>query len=306
MPYYFAPMEGITDRIYRRLHRAFFGGVQRYYTPFFSPTTHRCLTPRESRELPPADSMDCTVVPQMLTKNAADFLWMARQCADLGYTQVDLNLGCPSGTVTAKGKGAGMLSDLPFLDGFLSEIFADAPLPVSVKTRIGFHSAEEFPAIVEVLNRYPICELTVHPRVRDAFYGGDADMSAFDYAVSHSRAAVCYNGDIGSLSQAREMQEKYPQISAVMIGRALVGDPGMLSGGTRVPELRRFHDALFAQYAEAFGSRRNAVSRMKESWNYWLPHFEGSEKLGKQLRKTNDASQYLDLAARIFDTLPYC
>ena len=169
MRYYFAPLEGITDSIFRRLHHQFFPGVERYYTPFFSPTVHRVLTNREQRELPNADTLGFDTVPQVLTGNAGDFLWMAQVCADRGYAQINLNTGCPSGTVTAKGKGAGMLRDPDGLDAFLNDVFSRSPLPVSVKTRIGFDSPEELPRILEVFNRYPVCELIVHPRTRRSF-----------------------------------------------------------------------------------------------------------------------------------------
>ena len=111
MRYYFAPLEGLTDYVYRKLHNEFYPGVHRYYIPFLSPTVHRALTPREAREIPIAASRGFTEIPQLLTKNTDDFLWMATQCCDRGYTEVNLNLGCPSGTVTAKKKGAGMLED---------------------------------------------------------------------------------------------------------------------------------------------------------------------------------------------------
>ena len=229
MRYYFAPLEGLTDSTFRRIHHKYFPqGIDRYYTPFFSPTVHRALTPREARELPPADSMDITVVPQLLTKVAEDFVWMSTQCRDLGYEEVNLNLGCPSGTVTAKGKGSGMLRDVDALDAFLEEIFRDSALPVSVKTRIGFSDAEEFPKLMEIFNRYPIKELTVHPRVRTAFYKGDVDMDAFRYCVQVSKNPVCYNGDILSRKNADEIQHQFPTVEAVMIGRGLIGDPGML------------------------------------------------------------------------------
>jgi tRNA-dihydrouridine synthase len=172
-------MEGITDSIYRTLHHKHFGGVDRYYMPFFSPTQHRFLTAREARELPKADSVTFTAVPQILTKHSEDFIWAASVCRDLGYDEVNLNLGCPSGTVVAKGKGSGMLRDLSALDAFLDEIFASAPLPISVKTRIGMESGEEFPAILEIYNRYPMKELTIHPRVRKVFYKGSVEMDAF-------------------------------------------------------------------------------------------------------------------------------
>ena len=119
MQYYFAPLEGLTDRIYREVHHKHFPGIHRYYTPFLSPTVHRSLTGRELREIPPADSLQYDVMPQALTKNPEDFLWLAQQCADRGYTEINLNLGCPSGTVTAKKKGAGMLADLEALENIL-------------------------------------------------------------------------------------------------------------------------------------------------------------------------------------------
>ena len=148
MQYYFAPLEGLTDSVFRRIHHKYFPGIDRYYTPFFSPTVHRSLTAREARELPPADTLDVAVVPQVLTKVSEDFIWMSQVCRDRGYGEINLNLGCPSGTVTAKGKGSGMLRDLPALDRFLDEIFAGSVLPISVKTRIGFGDSGEFPAIM--------------------------------------------------------------------------------------------------------------------------------------------------------------
>ena len=135
MQYYYAPMEGLTDSIYRRLHSEFFSGVDRYYMPFLSPTIHRTLTHREDRELPMADSVPFAAVPQLLTKVPEDFLWAAQVCLDRGYEEVNLNIGCPSGTVVAKGKGSGMLRDVQALDAFLSEVYEKAPLPISVKTR---------------------------------------------------------------------------------------------------------------------------------------------------------------------------
>lgn len=301
MQYYFAPLEGLTDSVYRKLHRTFFSGPERYYTPFFSPTVHRSLTQKEQRELPYADTLGYSVVPQILTKNAEDFLWLAQQCADRGYQEVNLNLGCPSGTVTAKGKGSGMLREPDALDGFFEQIYAYAPLAISIKTRIGFHSAEEFPQIMEILNRYPVRELTVHPRVREDFYSGTPDMDAFSYAVAHSRAPVCYNGDITELSQIHQL----PPVNAVMIGRGLIADPGMLNPEKNTTEnLRAFYDALLPAYAEAFGSAKNAMFRLKEHWFYLLTRFEGAEKLGKQLRKTTDLCDFQRITNQIFDECP--
>lgn len=301
MHYYFAPLEGLTDGIYRKLHYEYFSGPDRYYTPFFSPTVHRALTLKEQRELPFADTLGYTAIPQILTKNSEDFLWFARQCADRGYQEVNLNLGCPSGTVTAKGKGSGMLKEPDALDEFLEQIFASAPLPISVKTRIGFYSAAELPKIMEIFNKYPICELIVHPRLRKDFYNGTPDMSAFYYAQECSKAPICYNGDITNLSQLQNL----PGINSVMIGRGLIADPGMLNPEKNTPEnLRNFCDALLYTYTDAFGSAKNAMFRLKEHWFYLLTRFSGAEKLGKQLRKTTDLQEFQRITSQIFDTCP--
>ena len=305
MRYYFAPLEGLTDSIYRRLHRQFFPGVDRYYTPFFSPTVHRALTSREARELPAADSMACPVIPQLLTKVPEDFLFMAGVCKDRGYTEINLNVGCPSGTVTAKGKGAGMLRDLQALDGFLAAVFSKSPLPISVKTRLGFADPEEFPQILEIYNRYPICELTIHPRVRTVFYSGSVDMDAFHYGVETAKMPLCYNGNLYTLSQVQGLENQFPQVGAVMIGRGLIADPGLLTpGGTTACALEAFHNALLDAYIQEFGGSRNAMFRLKENWRHWLCKFENSEKLGKRLRKTTDLDEYRAITAEIFHTLP--
>ena len=304
MQYYFAPMEGLTDSIYRRAHHTYFSGVDRYYMPFLSPTIHRTLTHREDRELPMADSVAFQAVPQVLTKVAEDFLWAAQVCRDRGYDEVNLNAGCPSGTVVSKGKGSGMLRDLDHLDRFLEEIFQESVLPISIKTRLGIENSEEFPKILEIYNRYPIIELTIHPRVRKQFYNGTVDMEMFRYAAQNSRNPLCYNGDITSVAQINKLQLEFPMVESVMIGRGLVADPGLLCGGTEIKALEQFMNALLEEYTVSFGGARNAMFRLKENWGLLHPRFEGVDKLWKRLRKTTDLEEYKAITAEIFHTLP--
>ena len=297
----FAPLEGLTDGIYRRLHHEYFPGVDTYFTPFFSPTVHRSLTPREQRELPRADSLGFRVVPQLLTKNAQDFLWMTEVCRDYGYGEVNLNLGCPSGTVVAKGKGSGMLSDPDGLAAFLDDVFARAALPVSIKTRIGISDSHEFPRLMEIFNRYPLRELIIHPRLRKDFYSSEIRWDALEYALETSKNPICYNGNLCSLRQIQSFSQRYPPIQSVMLGRGLIGDPGMLTpGGTNAKTLEAFHNALLEEYLVCFGGSRNAMFRLKENWRYLLCRFEGSEKLGKRLRKTTDLAEYRSITAQLF------
>ena len=305
MRYYFAPMEGITDSIFRRTHAKYFGGVDRYYMPFLSPTIHRTLTHKEDRELPFAHSESFAAVPQILTKVADDFLWAAQVCADRGYQEVNLNVGCPSGTVVSKGKGSGMLRDPEALDRFLEEVFAKSPLPISIKTRLGIENSHEFPAILEIYNRYPIQELTIHPRTRKQFYDGELHMDMFTYAIENSTNPLCFNGDLRISSDISNFSKQYPQIESVMIGRGLIADPGMLTpGGTTRDALKAFTDELTESYIEAFGGARNAMFRMKENWSFLRHRFQDSDRLWKQLRKTTDLGEYRAIIAELFHTLP--
>ena len=289
MRYYLAPMEGLTDSIYRRIHNKYFPGLHSYYMPFLSPTIHRTLTNKEDRELPPADSVSFRAIPQVLTRVPEDFLWAARVCADRGYDEVNLNIGCPSGTVVSKGKGSGMLRSPEELDRFLDAVYSASPIRVTVKTRLGLESPEEFPALMEVFNRYPIPELTVHPRVRKDFYKECVREDWFRYAWQESKNPLCYNGNILTREQADQVALTYPGVEAVMVGRALIGDPGMFCPeGTDAETLRQFHDELVEEYVRVFGTKRNAMFRMKENWGFLHKRFDGTDKLWKQLRKTTD------------------
>lgn len=303
MRYYFAPMEGLTDSVFRRVHHEFFPGLDAYYMPFISPTMHRCFTAREKRELPEADSVPFRAVPQIMTKVPEDFLWAAEQCAQRGYDEVNLNLGCPSGTVVAKGKGSGMLADPDGLDRFLNRIFSEVEIPVSVKTRIGMESGEEFPRLMEIYNRYPIKELTIHPRVRKQFYKGNVERDVFRWAAGVSKNPLCYNGDLRRVEDVKALEEEFPDVKAVMIGRGLIGNPGMFCQNVTAEKLMAYHDRLLESYIEEFGGARNAMFRMKENWYYMIQMFEGSEKLWKKLRKTTDVEEYKTITRQIFQTL---
>jgi tRNA-dihydrouridine synthase len=252
-----------------------------------------------------ADSVPFTAVPQVLTKVAEDFLWAAQVCRDRGYDEVNLNVGCPSGTVVAKGKGSGMLRDLDSLDRFLEEIFSETVLPISVKTRLGIASPEEFPAVLEVLNKYPIQELTVHPRVRTAFYKGNVHMDSFRYCMEHSKNPLCYNGNLCTRTEIEAFSREFPQVGSVMLGRGLIADPGMLSpNGSTVAALERFYDELMEEYVREFGGARNAMFRLKENWRFTVGMFDNHEKLRKRLLKTTDIGEFRSITHEILHTLP--
>ena len=308
MNYYTAPMEGLTDRIWRQAHQRWFGAPgapARYYAPFISPPENRVLIKKKMAELDPAANPGAPVIPQLLAKDGALAAWMIGELRKMGYTEVNLNFGCPSGTVTAKGKGAGMLRDLSKLEVFLDEVFSQAEGPISVKTRLGVTSPEEFEAILDLYNRYPISELTIHPRGMRQLYRGQADRAAFAASLPGCRMPVCYNGDLITERDVSTVSERYPDLPAVMIGRALIADPSLvmrLTGGKAADAkmLETFHDTLFVRYCEAFGDSRIAMLRMKEIWFYHLNLFENSEKTGKAIKKAKNAAEFQSAAAAVF------
>jgi len=284
-----APMEGVTGAVFRRVHHRLFGGVSKYYIPFITPSVHRVFTTRDLRDIDPKQNQGVPVIPQLLTRDAELFLWAAGELAQLGYDEVNLNTGCPSGTVTTRGRGAGMLRDLDALRTFLDAIFAASPLPISIKTRIGFESPDEWPAILELLKVYPLKELIIHPRSRSEFYKGGVHMDSFNMAASCGIPLV-FNGNLFTAADCAEVESQHPD-TPLMIGRGLLANPALsrvLTSGApaTADELRSYYDALLAEYSREYPAEQ-AHSRMREHMKYLSCCFEGAEKALKAIRKSN-------------------
>lgn len=305
MVVYFAPLEGVTDAIYRRTHRDCFPGVSKYFIPFVSPTPHLSFTSREQRAISPEENAGVPVVPQVLTKDAAAFVWMSRALRDAGYGEVNLNLGCPSGTVTAKGKGSGMLRDLDGLRAFLDAVFAETALPVSIKTRAGWESLEEWSRLMEIFRQYPVYELILHPRTRREFYSGRAHRELLGDALDGLGCPVVYNGDLFTAQDCRALLADYPGAAALMLGRGMVANPALARqamGGAPVTraELRDFHDRVYRGYLERWPA--NAVlGHMHELMSYMVCCFENAQKPRKAIRKSSTPGDYEQAVKWLFD-----
>lgn len=306
----FAPLEGATDAIFRRIHHECFGGVDRYYIPFISPTQNLVFSGRDLSAIAPENNVGVPVVPQLLTKDPEHFLWAARAFADMGYDEVNLNVGCPSGTVTAKFKGSGLLRDLDLLARLLDGICTHSPIPVSVKTRIGFADTDDWPAILDLYNRYPIRELIVHPRARMEYYAGEVHRDAFVYALQNAKMPLMYNGDLFTAADCRALANEYPGLPGLMVGRGILANPALaqeVGGGQALTlsALRDFHDRLLRAYLERY-QQSIAVGRMRELMNRAACCFEEPAKPLKGIRKATTVAAYLDAANELFDNHPLC
>ena len=304
-PIYFAPLEGVTDTIFRRVHHAHFTGVTKYYIPFVSPTKNMFFTARELYAISPEGNAGIPVVPQIMAKDAELFLWCAGELKAMGYTEVNLNIGCPSGTVTAKGKGSGMLRTPDVLAAFLDEIFEKSPLPISVKTRIGFESDAEWPRLLSILASYPIHELTVHPRTRTQFYTGVPYKNRFDETFDRISCPIVYNGNLFTLEDCEEIAADCPDTAAIMLGRGLIGNPALaqqMTGGEglTLDSLKRFHDDLLDAYLER-GPENFALVRMTAIMKHLLSGFADNDKPRKLFRKATTVSAYREAAALLFE-----
>ena len=304
-----APMEGLTGVIFRQVHSRFFGGADQYYIPFVTPTTLPKFTERQLRELAPEVNAGFEAVPQLLTRRTEDFIWAAKALADLGYTEVNLNLGCPAGTVVAKGKGSGFLRTPNELQQFLDTIFnTDLGIDVSVKTRVGWSDEAEFDLLTDVYNHFPMKVLIVHPRLKTDMYRGKPRKELLDRYAATMKMPLGYNGDLVTPADIETIQERYTGLQQIMVGRALMADPALFrkaKGGESATreEIVAFSSTLFEAYATAFESRNNALMRMKEYWFYQLNLFKDSEKPGKNLFKSKTPEAFFEALKPVVEEL---
>lgn len=301
----FAPMEGITYAAYRRCHARLFGGADIYYAPFIAPNGDGNYKTGSRRDVMPENNEGIKLIPQILCNAAEPFIIVARELEAMGYDEVNLNAGCPSGTVVSKFKGAGMLRETESLERTLDEIFSRCPMKVSVKTRMGVHSTEEFAAIMEIYKKYPLARLTIHARDRDGMYKSRPDIDAFARAFEDAPFPVEYNGDVFTAEKAREIKERFPAMQSMMLARGAVADPALfrrIKGGEALKsdELHEFVNALMEEYLRAGLDAHHAIPRMKELWSYYMFKFPGGDKKIKAIFKARSLPDYESAVNALF------
>lgn len=305
MKYYLAPMEGITGFIYRNAYEKFFHNIDKYFTPFIVANKSKSLKTKELRDVLPENNKCKNIVPQILTNDPEDFIITSKRLQQLGYNEVNLNLGCPSGTVVSKNRGSGFLALRDELDRFLEEIFTLENMKISIKTRIGKDSPDEFYELIKIYNKYPLEELIIHPRTRNDFYGNKPNLDVFKDALSLSKAEVCYNGDIFTVDNYNNLVKEFPKVKKVMLGRGILANPGLIGeikDGTFIDKkvLREFHDEILNNYIELFKEEKNAIFRMKELWGYMIYIFSDNKKYAKKIKKAQKLREYNEAVSSLF------
>jgi len=321
MKLYLAPLEGITTMTFRRAYERNFGGIDRYFTPFI---VNKKLGGREIEGILPENNPGQVLIPQIMSNRAEDFIQVSKEIGTYGYDTVNLNLGCPSGTVVSKKRGAGFLAYPEELDAFLSEVYDKCPMKISIKTRIGLEDENEWENLLSIYEKYPMEEIIIHPRLRTDYYKAPVRMDAFAKAVEQIKVPICYNGEINTIEDVARIKEQFPQIDRIMIGRGILRYPHLIQeirraesgkdaagtllgngigvanqkGMAKISEeelrnrIRIFHDELLEDYRIIMSGDRNALFKMKEIWSYLGDSFEGAEKCLKKIKKANHIADY--------------
>lgn len=333
MQIYLAPLEGITTYVYRRAYEHHFGGVDRYFTPFI---VNKKMAKKEIEGILPENNPGKELIPQIMSNRAEDFIQVSKEIASYGYDKVNLNLGCPSGTVVSKKRGAGFLAYPDELEAFLSEVYEKSPIKISIKTRIGLEDESEWEKILSIYEKYSMEELIIHPRLRSDFYKGAIRKAAFAEALERITVPICYNGELNCVEDVVRIKEEFPQVDRIMLGRGILRHPELiaqirsLESGRSVEDakkmplfgcrdgevsavaeqeilsdewrrrMRSFHDEVYAGYREIMSGDMNTLFKMKELWSYMGESFPGAEKQIKQIKKSNRLSEYESAVNIIF------
>lgn len=312
MNIYLAPLEGLTDYTFRNSYEQVYGKgkIAKYFTPFISPNSSENFLTKEMRDVDRDNNKGLYVVPQVMTNNSKDFLWTIKKLhKELGYEEINLNLGCPSGTVVSKKKGSGFLGDIEGLDKFLYETMSDKyvqdnNIKISLKTRIGLDTASNWEEIIGVYNKYKLEEIIIHPRIRTDFYKNEVNKEAFKYALENSTNKVVYNGDIFTRRDYLEFLTEFKECDAIMLGRGLVADPALINVLKAADpvnyvrdlqkdkeQLSQFHEKVLNERLKIMSGDKHAIHRMKEMWCYMEYVFDDKKDV-KQVKKSQKMEEY--------------
>lgn len=336
MKIYMAPLEGVTGYVFRNAFEEYYGKgrIDKYFIPFISPNKSKGYTTREQADIAPEHNAGINVVPQIMANDVGLFLEAAAMLKELGYNEINLNLGCPSGTVVSKYRGAGFLAKPRELDIFLDKVLSSSQMKdmrMSVKTRTGMESHEEFKLLMAIYGDYPLSEIIIHPRVRTDYYKNSPDMDIFRWAVAESSVPISYNGDIFKIKDYEKLVEEFPDIDSVMIGRGFVGNQRLINQIAAVSAdgkinldnnvihdkvdfthddtldkhdmetLEKFTGRLLRDYISIMDSEVNAMHKMKEVWIYINQFNPGHEKAFKKIKKSRNLTDYQNGVREFFD-----
>ena len=305
LPIHYAPLQGYTDDVYRRIHHELIGGITAYYTPFIRMEAGGVRS-KDMRDIRP-EFNECTpVIPQIIVKSLKEFEYLVNIVEEKGYTRLDINMGCPFPMQAKHGRGSGLLAHTDIVEEIAQNICKKSHLNFSVKMRLGWEHPDEWRPVLSILNETPLCQITLHPRIGTQQYKGDVLIEAFEEFYTLSKHPLIYNGDITNIEHIHRLEEKYPNLAGVMIGRGLLARPSLakeyVSGKEmtvteRRKQLHTFHDRLKAHYEETVNSEAQLHNRLRLFWEYMED--ELGKKLYKKIMKAGNLKNYLSAVKEV-------
>ena len=304
-----SPLQGFTDFRFRNAQNKIFGGIDTFYSPYIRLNGKLVIKPSYERDLLPENNLGLEVIPQIITNDADEFLFVAKYVQELGYKELNWNLGCPYPMVTKCGMGSGLISNPERINGILNKVHSESDIIVSMKMRLGYDTTEEILDVLPILDTYPIKNIAIHARIGKQLYKGGVHLDAFQQCIDNTRHKLYYNGDIKSVAKFQEMQQRFPMIDHWMIGRGLISDPFLptmiRSNSAEYPENRmemfsKFHDTLYEIYSESLSGSTHILLKMYHLWEYFSTTFSNPHKVLKQIKKAQSIRNYEAAVAAIF------
>jgi len=305
-----SPLQGFTDFRFRNAFQRFFGGIDQYIAPYIRVNDILQIKPANERDILPSNNSTLNLIPQIITKDADEFLFVAKYVQELGYTELNWNLGCPYPMVAKKGMGSGLLSMPEKINAILNRVTAETDIQVSVKMRLGYENPQEIFHVLPVLEKYRLANIIIHPRIGKQLYKGEVDLKTFKECLGQSSHKIFYNGDINSVRCFREMKDRFPTINHWMIGRGLIADPflpAMIKADNpiylenRYDVFNSFHEALLSSYEEALSGQKHLLMKMYPFWEFFIQSFPHSPKGLKKIKKARSISMYKEVVKQIIN-----
>ena len=304
-----SPLQGFTDYRFRNAQEKYFGGIDTYYAPYIRLNGKMIVKSSYQRDLLPENNTVKELIPQIITNDADEFLFVSKYVQELGYKELNWNLGCPYPMVTKCGMGSGLIKNLEKIEQILHKVQNESDIIVSMKMRLGYDTTDEILDVLPILEKYQVKNVAVHARLGKQLYKGGVHLDAFQTCVDQSKIKLYYNGDITTVNKFKEMQERFPTINHWMIGRGLIADPflpTMIKNNSleypknKVDLLSEFHDTLYAGYSESLSGATHILLKMHHLWEYFSVIFKDPHKVHKKIKKAKSIRNYEAAVAEIF------
>jgi tRNA-dihydrouridine synthase len=296
-----APIQGVTDYQFRNTFNKFFNGVDYMYSPFLRVDKDMHLKSSKLRDIFPENNRNVNLVPQILTNNPHEFIFLSNFLFDKGYEHINWNLGCPFPMLTKRELGSGMLPHYKKIEDVLKKVLPVIPVKISIKMRLGFESEGEIFKILPILDKFPILEIIIHPRTAKQMYKGSVNTGVFEKCLALSKHKICYNGDINTLDDYNNLNDRFKTVNSWMLGRGLIANPFLAMqikqnnieiAENKMEIFKDFHDALCEQYLSMLSGDTHLLNKMRTFWEYFSLSFSNSHKAYKRIKKATSIDKY--------------